>query len=479
MLRKLARRVFFLLVGLGVLGGVLFGFGLRVVQYGGSRFGLAFTKSVDQRAVEIEKHREAQRAQAPPPAPAQATPEAAAPSGAPAADKPSPAVTASSRHWTGFRGPDRDGHYRQQPVRTTWGSALTPLWKQPLGSGFASFVIADGRAFTIEQRGRREVAAAYDVVTGRELWTTPWDALFQENGDGPRATPAWHDGRVYALGATGELRALDAATGRTLWRTDILADAEAGNLDFGTAASPLVFDNLVVVVPGGENGQSVVAYDRNSGKRVWGALDDSASYSSPMLVTLAGVRQILTFTATRLVGLSPESGRLLWDFAWRAANQASQPLIAGSDRVFLSTGGSPDATMLQLTAGAEGQLTAKELWRTNRMNNNFSSSVLHDGFIYGLDESILACLDASTGELKWKGGRYGFGQLILASGHLIVLTEQGELALVRADPNSHQEVTRFPAIEGKTYNHPAMSDGILLVRNVEEMAAFDLTKAAK
>ena len=160
-------------------------------------------------------------------------------------------------------------------------------------------------------------------------------------------------------------------------------------------------------------------------------------------------------------------------------NQASQPVIAGPDRVFISTGGSPDATMLQLAAGAGGQLTVRELWRTNRMNNAFTSSVLHDGFIYGLDESILTCIDVSNGELKWKGGRYGYGQVMLASGHLIVLTEQGELALVRADPKAHQEITRFPAIEGKTWNHPAMSDGILLIRNVEEMAAFDLTKGTK
>ena len=234
------------------------------------------------------------------------------------------------------------------------------------------------------------------------------------------------------LGATGEFRALDAGTGRTLWRTDILADAGAGNLDFGMSASPLVVDNTVVVLAGGANGQSVVAYDRQSGKRVWGALDDGASYSSPMLVTLAGVRQILTFTSTRLVGLSPENGRLLWELPWRAGNQASQPLIAGPDRVFISADAGIDAAMLQVAAGADGQLTVRELWRTNRMNNHFTSSVLHDGFIYGLDESILACIEASTGDLKWKGGRYGYGQVMLASGHLIVLTEEGELALVRA-----------------------------------------------
>ena len=477
MLRKLARRVVFLVVGLAVLGGILYAAGLRLVQYGGGGIGFAFIKSADERAAEIEKHREAQRAQAPPTAPALPAPEAAAPSASPTTEKPPPAPGKTSTYWTNLRGPDRAGHYDQQPVRTDWGPALAPLWKQPVGGGYSSFVIAEGRAFTVEQRGQRELAAAYDLVTGRELWTNAWNARFEESrGDGPRATPTWHDGRVYVLGATGEFRALDAATGRMLWRTDILADAGAENLEFGTAASPLVVDNTIVVLPGGANGQSVVAYDHESGKRVWGALDDRPSYSSPMLVTLAGVRQILTLTATRLVGLSPETGKLLWERPWRTPNQASQPLVAGPDRVFIATGFGTDAAMLQLTAGADGHLTARELWRTNRMDNNFSSSVLHDGYIYGLDGPILSCVDASTGESKWKGGRYGAGQVILASGHLIVLTEQGELALVRADPAAHQEITRFPAIEGKTWNHPAMSDGILLVRNTEEMAAFSLRK---
>ena len=477
MLRKLARRVFFLLVGLVVLGGVLYAAGLRLVQYGGGGIGFVFTKSLDKRATEIEKHREAQRAQTPAPAPVQPAPQASAPSASPTAENPSTTPVTATTYWTGFRGPDRDGHYRQQPVRTDWRGALTPLWKQPVGGGHASFVIAEGRAFTVEQRGTRELAAAYDLATGRELWTSAWNALFQPGGEGPRATPAWHDGRLYVLGATGEFRALDAATGRTLWRTDILADASAGNLDFGMSASPLVVGNTIVVLPGGANGQSVLAYDRQTGKRVWGALDDRASYSSPMLVTLAGVRQIITFTDTRLVGLSPENGKLLWELPWSAPNQASQPLIAGPDRVFVSAGSGTDAAMIQVAAGADGQLAARELWRTTRMNNNFSSSVLHDGYIYGLDGPILACIDASNGELKWKGGRYGSGQVLLASGHLIVLTEQGELALVRADPTAHQEITRFPAIEGKTWNHPAISDGILVIRNIEEMAAFDLRDA--
>jgi outer membrane protein assembly factor BamB len=346
------------------------------------------------------------------------------------------------------------------------------MWKQPVGIGYASFVAANGRAFTIEQRGKQEVVAAYEVLTGRELWTHTWNRSFGGNQGGPRATPTWYDGVVYALGATGELRALADADGRQIWRTDILEDAGAGNLDFGMAASPLVVDDTVVVLPGGGNGKSVAAYDRRTGKLAWSALDDPVSYSSPMLATIEGVRQILVLTASRVVGLTPDRGGLLWEFPWPYEQNPPQPMILG-DRVFISTSSGGGAVMLQLTREGD-RFAARELWRTNRMKNNFSSSVHHDGFIYGLDEFILACIDASTGELKWKGGRYGYGQVMLASGHLIVTTEQGEIALVRAASESHQEVVRFAAIEGQTYNHPAIADGILLIRNGKEMAAFDL-----
>jgi outer membrane protein assembly factor BamB len=433
-----------------------------------------------RQAAQIAAHRQTQRDEtsATQPVTPSVTPTATRTAASMSAPPAAPTIEWTTL-WTDFRGPNRDGHYTAGPVRIDW-TTLQPLWKQPIGGGFASFVIAGGHAFTLEQRGQHEVATAYDVMTGRELWTNAWQALLRDSmgGDGPRATPTWHEGRLYVLGGTGELRALDAATGRTLWRTNILADAGADNLDWGIAASPLVVDDTVVVLPGGANGQSVVAYDRESGTRVWGALDDRAAYSSPTLVTLAGIRQILAFTGTRLVGLAPENGKLLWEFPWETGNEvnASQPLVVGTDRVFISTDYGVDGSMLQLAADAGGQLTVRELWRTNRMNNYFTSAVLHDGFIYGLDRSILACIDASTGELKWKGGRYGYGQIIVASGHLIVLTEEGELALVRASPTVHQEITRLPAIKGKTWNHPAMSDGILLIRNVEEMAAFDLRR---
>jgi outer membrane protein assembly factor BamB len=385
----------------------------------------------------------------------------------------------SSRgYWPSFRGPERDGRYDEAPIRTEWPSdGLPRLWRQPIGLGYASFVAADGRAFTIEQRRSQEVVAAYDVETGRELWTNGWEGEFTEGmgGDGPRATPTYFDGRLYALGALGELRCLDAATGNLIWRRNILEDNGAFNLPWGMSAAPLVVDDKVVVLPGGIPGKSVVAYHRISGEPIWKALDDRQAYTSPMLVTLGGVRQILIVSATRAVGVTPDEGRLLWEYPWPTGIgiNAAQPLLLGNDRVFLSASYGQGAAVFEVRRDGD-RFATRTIWENQRMKNKFTSSVLHDGYIYGLDESILACVDAATGELEWKAGRYGYGQLLLAGDHLIVLTEEGELVLVRATPERHDELARFQAIRDKTWNHPIIVGGRLLVRNLREMAAFDI-----
>jgi outer membrane protein assembly factor BamB len=295
-------------------------------------------------------------------------------------------------------------------------------------------------------------------------------------GDGPRATPTWSDGRVYALGALGELRCLDERTGALQWRINILDDNAAPNLPWGMAASPLIVDDFVVVLPGGPAGRSVAAYDRNTGARRWSSLNDKQAYVSPTLVTIDGTRQILIITATRLVSLTPGAGELLWQYPWPTPNDinVAQPVILPpGNRVLLSSAYGHGAALLEVTHD-DGRFGTRLLWEHTRLKNRFSSSVEHQGFIYGLDENILTCLDASTGEVKWKGGRYGHGQFLLASGHLLLLSENGELALVRATPESHQELAKFPVLEGKTWNHPALDDGRLLVRNLAQMAAFDL-----
>jgi outer membrane protein assembly factor BamB len=365
----------------------------------------------------------------------------------------------TNAYWTGFRGPNRDGHYQQ--------SAISPnprlLWKQPIGGGYASFACGESRAFTIEQRRENETATAYDIETGRELWAHDWPAEFTEplGGDGPRATPTYDEGRVYFLGALGELRCLSALDGRLLWR----ANDGTPNLTYGVSASPLVVDDKLIVVS-----EHVIAYNKITGAHIWSFSKEPPAYSSPMIATLAGQRQLLIVGKTRAMGLSLEQGKLLWDFPWvvlQGNRNIAQPLVLSSNRFFLSAGYGTGCAAVEVTARG-----AREVWRNKNLKNKFTSSVLWQNHIYGLDEDMLACLDADTGERKWKDGRYGYGQLLLASGYLVILCGNGDLAFVRASPESDQPVLRIPAIEGKTWNQPALEHGKLLVRNAAEMACF-------
>jgi outer membrane protein assembly factor BamB len=486
MLKKAALLIVAVLAigAIAVAGLYLAGYRVALAGSGMPRF---LWKPPDYAVLEADRARQRERAaaQTAAPIPAPQTPAPAATtadtppprSEAPAA---SPAMANSPRrdYWPDFRGPRRDGRYDAGSIRTDWPAAGLPLlWKQPIGLGYASFVIADGRAFTIEQRRQQEVVSAYDVDTGREQWTHGWDASFVESlgGDGPRATPTYHDGHLYALGALGELECLDARSGDLVWRHNILAENSASNVTWGMSAAPLVVDGKVIVLPGGPNGKSVVAYDAKTGEPAWTSLDDPQAYTSPMLVTLAGVRQILVVSARRAVGLTVDEGRLLWEYPWVTDMSISvaQPLLLGNDRVFLSASYGHGAAVFDVSRANDG-FTTRTIWVNTRMKNKFTSSVLREGYIYGLDESILACLDAATGELKWKGGRYGYGQVLLAGDRLVVLTEDGDVALVKATPERFEQDARFPAISGKTWNHPVIADGRLLVRNLREMAAFDI-----
>jgi outer membrane protein assembly factor BamB len=396
---------------------------------------------------------------------------------APGASTDAAAAHATRNYWTNFRGPNRDGRYDEMAVLTKWpANGLTPIWKQPIGIGYASFVVADGRAYTIEQRRRQEVVTAYDVNTGRELWIQGWNAEYNDtNGDGPRATPTWDDGRIYALGATGELRCLDAKTGAVAWGRNILKENGAANLQWAMAASPLIVDDKVIVLPGGPAGKSIVAYNKLTGAPVWKSQNDPQAYVSPMLVTLAGRRQIVVVSSARVLGLVPEDGSLLWSHIWNTdmGINVSQPIPVDKNRLFISAGYGKGAALLEIS-GSGNNLSAKALWENINMKNKFNSSVLHEGHVYGLDEGILSCVDVNTGARKWKGGRYGYGQVILASGHLIITCDSGELALVKATPDQFTEVARFPALEGKIWNYPAIANGKLLVRNATQMAAYNI-----
>jgi outer membrane protein assembly factor BamB len=455
--------------------------GIKVDMNGNMSRPIITFGSPERRNKEIEKRHEAERSvdasQMTAPTPVASRSTAAVLPAKPAVE-PQPSI--SRAYWTEYRGPGRAGVYDEAEILTEWPSGKLPLlWKRPIGGGYASVVVADGLIFTIEQRRQKEVIAAYDLKTGREKWIHGWTAEFKESlgGDGPRATPLWHEGRIYALGASGEFRCLNARSGSRIWSHNILEDNGAENLRWGVAASPLIVDDKVIVLPGGPNGKSVVAYDKLTGKPVWKALDDQQAYTSPQLVTLAGRRQILIVSAKRVMGLTPEDGSLLWEYPWVSYSgiSAAQPIITADNRFFISAGYDHGAALLEISPKGDA-FEARMIWQNKRMKNRFSSSVLYQGFIYGLDESILACMDASTGELKWKGGRYGYGQLLLASGHLIITSETGDVILVKASPERHEEISSFAAIDGKTWNVPAISDGYLIVRNAAEMACFRIGK---
>jgi outer membrane protein assembly factor BamB len=379
-----------------------------------------------------------------------------------------------------YRGRLRDGVVKGPALAPDW-SASRPrkLWRQPVGGGHSGFAVAGGSAVTLEQRDEEEVIVCYDVATGRERWLYAYPALFEEQlgGEGPRSTPTIRNGEVYALGATGKLVCLDATTGEEKWTADVLKDN--ANVKWGLAGSPLVVGKVVIVNPGAQKADSagtLVAYDRATGKRVWSAGQGTAGYSSPMLVTLGGKPQVLLLDGQGLSGYDPDArGKELWRHSWPVQEDinVAQPVLLGRDRVFITSGYGVGCAALEVKKDG-GEWSVKPLWRSMKMRCRFSSPILHDGYLYGLDEGVLVCLDAETGKRQWRGERYGHGQVLLTHGLLLITSEDGELALVEASPKRYHELTRMQAVDGRTWNVPALAGGLVFVRNHEEMACYDL-----
>jgi outer membrane protein assembly factor BamB len=320
----------------------------------------------------------------------------------------------------------------------------------------------------------------YHLLTGDQLWVHADPVRFHSpmGGLGPRATPTVARDRVFALGATGILNCLDAATGHRLWTADIMQGRE--NTYHGICGSPLVLEDrkLVLVCPAGPGGPSLAAYDIDSGQLQWTGGTNRASYSSPAFVTIHGVPQTLVHDEQGLTGHCLSDGHALWHFPWTnsVVTNASQPIThAGRpDRVFLATDYGVGGALIEIASAVDQPWQVRQLWTTRAMKTKFCTAVLHDGYIYGLDEGIMACIDLADGRRQWKGGRYGHGQLLLAGDLLIVQTEMGDVVLVDPQPDELREWGRLPALTGKTWNHPALAAPYLLVRNAEEAAYYEL-----
>lgn len=389
-------------------------------------------------------------------------------------------MESSSTYWSDFRGPGRLGIYDERPLDLDWPDEGPPrLWRQPIGAGYGSFTMALGLAFTLEQRRDLEAVVAYDALTGHEAWIHPYSARHDDplGGEGPRSTPVYSNGSVYSLGATGVLSCLDAKNGEPRWRRDLLEDSGCAVPEYGFAASPLVHGETLIVFGGDADlgGEGVMAYDLVSGEPLWGAVSERMAYASPMIVELAGRPQLIAFTKSRVLGLDPGWGEQLWEFPWEVTGglACAQPVYIDDEHLLLSGGYGKGAALLRIETSEQG-CKVERVWKNARLKNRYNSSLLHDGFVYGLDEGRLVCIDPLSGKRQWKASDFGYGQLLLAQGHLIVLSEDGEVTLVLATPESYQERASFDAIDGATLNLPALGDGLLLVRNHDEMAGFDL-----
>ncbi len=394
----------------------------------------------------------------------------------PAALPSAPAAVETAADWPGLRGADREAIIRGVRIDTDW-SASPPveLWRRPIGPGWSSFAVRGDLLYTQEQRGDDEVVACYNVTTGEPVWRHRDAARFWESnaGAGPRATPTLSDGRIYTFGATGILNVLDARDGAVVWSRNAASDTDAKLPVWAFSSSPLVVDDVVIVAASG----ALVAYDLATGDPRWFGPPGGEGYSSPHLLTIDGVAQILQLSGDGATGVALADGTLLWEHPW-PGYPIVQPALTADGDVLISVSAVSGTRRIAVAHGPGGW-TVEERWTSLRLKPYFNDFVVHEGHAFGFDGSILACIDLEDGKRKWKGGRYGHGQLVLLADQdlLLVLSERGELALVAAVPDQFTELARFPAIEGKTWNHPVLVGDVLLIRNGQEMAAFRLSLA--
>ena len=402
----------------------------------------------------------------------------ASPSATPATEAPSNPTTPTANaqaEWPGFRGPRRDGIVRGVRIKTDWStSPPAQIWRCPVGPAWSSFAVSGDLVYTQEQRGEDEIVSCYKASTGQPVWSHRDKARFFESnaGAGPRGTPTLSNGRIYTLGATGIVNALDASNGKVLWTRNAGSETNTKVPFWGFSGSPLVIGDVVIVAVSGQ----LVAYDAASGNRRWLGPSVGGSYSSPHLASIDGVAQVLLMSDAGVTSIGPADGKQMWDHQW-SSNSIVQPAVSADGEVLITS--QENGTRSIAVARGPGGWTVKERWTSNGLKPYFNDFVIHKGHAYGFDGRILSCIDLKDGQRKWKGGRYGNGQLVLLPDQnlLLVLSEEGELALVGATPDQFTELAKIQAIQGKTWNHPVLVGNVLLVRNAEEMAAFRLSRA--
>ena len=401
----------------------------------------------------------------------------------------------SSGSWPCFRG-SHNGVADNVSLGEASKVDISEKWKSPTPTGFSSFAIEAGKAFTLitrEQAGANvETLLALDAATGKELWAKPLvaarydgggDAGTRDNrgGDGPRSTPTVDGGKVYVIDGTLMVWCFDANDGHEIWKHDVLQENAGVNIAWQDAASPVIDGNLLLMAGGGK-GQALMGLDKNTGAVKWKGEDDKMTHATPILTELLGVHQCIFLTQIGLVSVDPPTGAVIWRAPFKYSTSTAASPVVFEDIVYCSAGYNVGAGAFKLSKNADGKFVAGPIWRKdgNELANHWSTPVVKDGYLYGMFSfkkfglGPLACVDIRTGEVKWRQAGFGPGQLILSAGTLIALTDKGEVVFAAADPAKYQELKRQQLVSGKIWSYPAIANGCLYARSTVEGGCWQL-----
>ena len=390
-------------------------------------------------------------------------------------------ATLAASDWPQFLGPSRTGVYVGAPLNEKWpATGPRVIWRKQIGQGLSGPVVAGTRLILFHRIDDREVVESFDALTGVAQWRHAYPTTYRDDfgfDEGPRAVPVVAGGIVFTYGAEGKLHAVDLATGKPLWNVDAMRQFDVDKGFFGAAGSPLVEGGKVIANVGGKKA-GIVAFDVKTGKVIWTATTDAASYSSGVAATILGRRYAVFLTRAGLVGLDPADGQVRFQRPWRARQAASvnaaTPLVVGN-RIFVSAEYGPGAGLLQF----DGAKLADVWLSDDTMSNHYATSVLHDGTLYGFHGRqefgpVFRAVDLQSGKILWSTERFGAGSVTLAGNRLLIVRESGDLVLAAASPKSFQQIATAKVLPPTVRAYPALADGILYVRNDDTLTALDL-----
>ncbi len=381
--------------------------------------------------------------------------------------------------WPQLRGQNRDGVSGEANLADSWPEAGLPLlFKAAIGRGFSEVSASEGRLYTQYSEGESEEASefagCFDALTGKKIWAVRLGREFvDEFGNGPRSTPTLDGDLGYFLGSYGHLMALSRSDGSVKWAVELSEAFGSKTPRWGFSTSPLIDGDQLVLELGGGEGKGFGAFEKRTGKLLWKSQDAPPSYCSPLMIEPFGVKQYVFVVGSKVISITP-GGKELWSFPWQENTMTiAVPVFLPPDRIFVSASGDGGAMVIKLSQVA-GLLDVQTVWKNRSIKNHFSSSVIHEGFLYGFDNATLRCIDLSSGKRIWAKRGFGKGALILADDKLYILSDQGRLALAKASKDGYIELSSFDGLEGKCWTAPTLSEGRLYLRNHEALVAYDL-----